>query len=76
MDIEQLKDASTPDEMRAEIFRMRFHNPMVHSVMNIADYRGLSAEDRYVILSYNALRAINKLKQIMMIDAQNLNIRK
>jgi hypothetical protein len=53
---EEVKPASTPDEMRAEIFRLSYNDNLVRSVMQMADYNGLNAEDRYTILAYNALK--------------------
>jgi hypothetical protein len=58
--IEQMKDATTPAEMRAEIYRHRQYDHMVRRVIDIADYDGLSAEDRYTILAYHALKAKNE----------------
>ena len=57
--IEQVKDASTPEEMRAEIFRLQYHDPIVKAVMDMANYSGMNAEDRYTILAYHALKAKN-----------------
>lgn len=57
--IEQVRDAATPEEMRAEIFRLRFHDPLVKAVTDAANYSGATAEDRYTILAYNALKAKN-----------------
>lgn len=56
MQIEQVKDAGTLDEMRAEIFRLQMYDPMVRQVTDMANFRGLSAEDRYTALAYYALR--------------------
>lgn len=55
---DQMEKAKTPDEMRAKISRLRFDNPMVATVMDMADIRGLSAEDRYTVLAYYALREL------------------
>lgn len=59
--IEQVKDATTPEEMRAEIFRLRHYDHLARSAMDAADYKGMSAEDRYTILAYYALRERAKL---------------
>ena len=58
MHIEQLKDAQTPEEMRAEIHRLSRERSsvIVRSVMDCADFNGLSSEDRYTMLAYHALR--------------------
>lgn len=69
MQIEQLKEAATPEEMRAEIFRLRRHDPMVRNVMDMADYNGLSAEYRYLILAYHALRERAVMQRMVLNDA-------
>jgi hypothetical protein len=71
MQIEQPKDASTPEEMRAEISRLRHFDPMVRAAMDLADYHGLSGEDRYVVLAYQALRAKSSLMQQCIDKATN-----
>ena len=55
METEQVKKAETPEEMRAELFRLRHYDGLVRRVMDMADYGGLSAEDKYTILAYYAL---------------------
>jgi hypothetical protein len=53
---EQVKDAGTPAEMRAEIFRLQHYDPLVRKVMDNANYNGISSEDKYMFLAYHALR--------------------
>ena len=72
--IEQVKDASTPKEMRSEIFRLSYYDPLVRSVRDAANYSGMSAEDHYTVLAYNALRERNKLQSLMLNDA-NISVR-
>lgn len=55
--VEQVRDAHTFNEMRAEIYRLRWFDPVTRQVMDMADFQGLNAEDRYTLLSYNALKA-------------------
>jgi len=69
MHIEQLKEVTTPAEMRAEIFRLMQHDPMVCNVMRMADYNGLSGEDRYLILAYHALHELARMKQMVLDNA-------
>jgi hypothetical protein len=57
--IEQVKDANTAEEMRAEIFRLQYYDHLVKSVMDTANYSGMSAEDRYTMLAYHALKQKN-----------------
>ncbi len=66
MEIEQVKKVITPDEMRAELFRLSHHDPLVRSVMQSADYNGMSAEDRYTILAYYAMAERNKFQQMLV----------
>ena len=54
--IEQVKDAATPEEMRAEIFRLSFHDALVRAVTDAANYSGMNAEDRYTLLAYHTLK--------------------
>lgn len=68
-DVEQVKAAETAEAMRGEIFRLKHYDPLVRNVMCMADYRGMSAEDRYTILAYEALRQLNHIKQLTLNDA-------
>lgn len=63
--IEQVKDATTPEEMRAEIFRLQYYDALVRAVMDSANYTGMGAEDRYTVLAYHALRAKNKSQALV-----------
>ena len=58
---EPVKEATTPEAMRAEIYRLRRRDYLVRSVMDAADYIGASAEDRYTVLAYYALSERAKL---------------
>lgn len=64
--IEQVKKAETVEEMRAELFRLSHCDPLVRHVMQMADYSGLSAEDRYTILAYHAMADRNRFMQMGM----------
>lgn len=75
---EQVKAANTPEEMRAELFRLRYSNQMlhnvmtnqiIHNVMTTADHHGLSGEDRYTMVAYHALKELQHLKQFILDDA-------
>jgi len=67
--IEQVQDATTPREMRAEIFRLLRHDPLIRSVMDTADYNGMAAEDRYTLLAYYALKERNRLREMVLEQA-------
>jgi hypothetical protein len=64
-EIEQVREAITPSEMRIEIARLRWHNCLVRASMDSADYTGLSAEDRYTMLAYHVLVALEKTQKAM-----------
>jgi len=67
--LEQVKDATTPTEMRAELYRLKHFDPLVRSVFDAADYGGMSAEDRYTVLAYNALKQLSEMKKHVLEDA-------
>lgn len=71
---EQVKEVTTPEEMRAEIFRLQHYDALVRNVMEAANYGGLSAEDRYTILAYHALCAKNDALS-RMIEIANTSAR-
>jgi hypothetical protein len=66
MHYEQLKEVHTPEEMRAEIHRISRSRASIlaRTVMDCADFNGLSAEDRYTMLAYHALRELVRHQQI------------
>lgn len=68
MNIEQLREAATPEEMRAEINRLSRERAsvLVRSVMDCADYNGLSSEDRYTMLAYHALRDLARHQKVAL----------
>jgi hypothetical protein len=70
--LEQVKDAETPEEMRAEIYRLQHYDSLVRAVMDSANYRGASAEDRYTVLAYNALKQLAEIKRHVLNDAMLL----
>lgn len=61
--LEQVKDATTPDEMRAELFRLKHYDPLVRAVWDSADYGGMNAEDRYTVMAYHAVKAKTEAQQ-------------
>lgn len=62
----EIRDATTPAEMRAEIYRLRNESPLVCAVMQTADYSGLSAEDRFTVLAYLALKESARNQQMLI----------
>lgn len=65
--VEQVNKATIPNEMRAEIQRLRGYDSLVSNVMDMADYQGLSGEDRYTLMAYHAL------SQRQVLVRENLN---
>lgn len=55
--LEQVRDVTTPEEMRAELFRLARFDPIVRAVFDSANFTGASAEDRYSVLAYHAIKA-------------------
>jgi len=66
MKIEQLNVATTTNEMRIEINRVSRYDPLIYHSLMAAEHLGLSGEDKYVILAYNALRDLAVIKQRLM----------
>lgn len=46
------------NEMRRRIFEASYESSLVRAAMNAADYNGMNAEDRYTMLAYHALVAL------------------
>lgn len=46
------------NDMRRAIFEATYESPLIRNAMMAADYRGASAEDRYTMLAYHALVAL------------------
>lgn len=57
MPIKPLDEATTPEEMRAALFKMSYDDSLVGQVFMHANRSGLSAEDRYTMLAYHAVKA-------------------
>ena len=66
MEIEQLKEVKTPEEMRAELFRLSHYDALVRQTLDFANYSGMSAEDKYTVLAYHAMSQRNQLQQMML----------
>ena len=50
--------AATCDEMRKAIYEGERDSAVIHNAMYAADINGMSGEDRYVMLAYHALIAL------------------
>lgn len=71
MEIEQVKDAETPEEMRAEIRRMAMYDPLTSHVMRMSNMQVFSDEDRYTILAYFLLKSRQESLQRELNTAMN-----
>ena len=69
---ERIKKADTPEQMRAELYRMSYHDPVVRNCMQAANFQGMGAEDRYTIMAYHLLDAYYRVGR-MAIDTSRLN---
>lgn len=69
---ERINKCATPEEMRAELFRLRYHDPIVRSCWDAADYTGMSAEDKYTLMAYHLIDAYYRVGRIAL-DQTMLN---
>jgi hypothetical protein len=72
--VEQVMAAETPEQMRSELFRLRHYDALVRSVMDAADYSGMSSEDKYTMLAYHAMKDRNRF-QTMLIDDLSISVK-
>jgi hypothetical protein len=68
--VEQLNDAATIAEMRAEIERIGNHDPMVRSALSVGFHGDLSPADTYTLLAYHALRERAVMKRLLKAQAE------
>ena len=62
----KIDDATTPEEMRAALFRAMRYSSIVHRSFNTADYKGLNGEDRYTLLAYHAVKLAEELQELLI----------
>jgi hypothetical protein len=70
MSIEQVRDASTPQEMRMELHRMASCDPLVRAIFDTSYYNGMNAEDKYTMLAYQAMKHRNELLEMSIRNAE------
>lgn len=51
------------EEMRAAIWQGALHSALIHTCGVVAELRGLTAEERYVMLAYRSLIALESYAQ-------------
>lgn len=56
----------SPNDMRVAIFKMAYEDPLVRSCMDAANYGGLSAEDRYTMIAYYALKSREEMSKYLL----------
>ena len=61
----KIDDATTPEEMRAALFRVKRYNNTVWGAFDAADHKGLDGEDRYTLLAYHAVKLANELQDTL-----------
>lgn len=59
-------EESTPDGMRAAIYRGSLASALIRSMLMQADIRGLNGEDKYTLLAYQALVALESTHRRLM----------
>jgi hypothetical protein len=54
------KEPASIDEMRQVIDRAGRDSSLIHNALTAAQYKGMSGEDKYVLLAYSALRELER----------------
>ena len=65
----KIDDATTPEEMRAALFRALRYSSIVHHAFTTADIKGLNGEDRYTLLAYHAVKLAEGLQESLFEQA-------
>jgi hypothetical protein len=60
------KEPASIDEMRQVIDRASRDSSLIHNALTAAQYKGMSGEDKYVLLAYSALRELERHYQMNM----------
>ena len=70
---EEKKDCETPDGIRRRLREVYYHHsdPLIHAWFRISEARGMSGEDMYAVLAFEALKRYEKIKNLY-IDTLNL----
>lgn len=66
---EPLEAAKSPEEMRAAIFKHSCFDSLTRQVLDVANYSGMSAEDKYTVLAYHALVDRQKTRELVLQNA-------
>ena len=61
---EEIKDCATPDGIRRRLREVyyRHSDPLVRAIFQMAEARGLSGENMYVVMAFEALKQLEDLK--------------
>lgn len=60
---EEIRAATTPNEMRAEVTRNARANKIVYNVEMLASHSGMSGEDKYATMAYHLMRENAELRK-------------
>lgn len=60
------KEPANMDEMRQAIDRASRDSPLIRNALEAAQRKGMSGEDKYVLLAYSALRELERHYQANM----------
>ena len=62
---EEKKDCETPDGVRRRLRKVYYHHsdPLVRMVMQVAEHRGMSGEDMYAVMAFEALKQLEAMKK-------------
>ena len=64
--LEDVRLASTIEEVRAEILRQYTYSPFVRSDMHFAEHQQWSDENMYAYLAYHLLKSNNELTALLL----------
>ncbi len=62
---EEKKECETPDGIRRRLRKVYYHHsdPLIHACLRMSEARGLSGEDMYTVLAFEALKQLEELRK-------------
>ena len=70
---EEIEQIQTPAGIRKRLFEAQYYDPIVHSVLRLAQMQDLSGEDTFALLAYHALVAKEE-GQLREIERLNMTL--
>jgi hypothetical protein len=69
---EEKKDCETPDGIRRRLRKVYYHysDPTIVHVMRLAEARGMSGEDMYTVMAFEALKHMEDMQK-RLLDVYN-----